>query len=147
MFNNIGDKLKGIACLYFVLGLIGSILGGIGLLLINPIVGIAVAIAGIVSTLPITWLFYGVGEAIINTEAIQKELKAMKGESTKIEYKRSDDPIEDAANQWKARQAAKWSTSVSFHDFNDYEHSDDPVVDSMNKQKAYQKAKDEGRIK
>ena len=76
MFDNIGGKLKVLAVVEAYLGIIGSAIWGI-VLMVNEmfLVGLLVIAVGCVLAWVGSWLTYGVGEAVENSEIILHKLR------------------------------------------------------------------------
>ncbi len=76
MFGNIGGKIKGLAAFICWLGIIGSVLGGIGLAMLGDeimiIIGVAVAIVGSLMSWIGSFILYGYGQLIYNTDILVK---------------------------------------------------------------------------
>ena len=76
MFNNIGGKIKGLAAFICWLGIIGSVLGGVGLMMIGDelfiIIGIVVAAIGSLFSWIGSFVLYGYGQLIYNSDIIAK---------------------------------------------------------------------------
>ena len=69
MFENIGSKLKGLACFLCVGGIAGSVIGGISLM-INDLVLFALltAVLGSLGSWISSWVIYAIGEIAENTQ-------------------------------------------------------------------------------
>ena len=81
MFKNIGGKIKGLAAFFAWVGIIGSILGGIGLMIaigdeIAIIAGIGIAVAGSLVSWIGSFLLYGFGQLIYNSDIIAKNTQS-----------------------------------------------------------------------
>lgn len=76
MFNNIGGKIKGLASFICWLGIIGSVLGGIVLMMMGDelgiILGIVVALVGSLISWIGSFLLYGFGQLIYNSDVIAR---------------------------------------------------------------------------
>ena len=76
MFDNIGGKLKGLATVEVCLGILGSVISGIALMVsVNFIVGLLTIVFGSFLAWVGSWLIYGVGEAVENSEEILRKLR------------------------------------------------------------------------
>ena len=83
MFNNIGEKLKSVARIITVFGIIVSIIAGI-LTLKNNGIGIVIALLGSLVSWMSSLALYGFGQLIENSDrmvAMQKQLLQMSGVS------------------------------------------------------------------
>lgn len=76
MFNNIGGKIKGLAAFICWVGIIASILGGIVLMLAGDemfiLIGIAVAIVGSLASWIGSFVMYGYGQLIYNSDIVAR---------------------------------------------------------------------------
>ena len=73
MFKNIGEKLKRLACFSCWVGIVGSVIGGIGLIIYGLILfGLLTAVLGSLCSWISSWLTYAIGEIAENTNAIRK---------------------------------------------------------------------------
>ncbi len=73
MFNNIGQKIKGLALASSILGIIASILVGIGLSAsVNPFLGLILAILGSFICWISSFVLYGFGELVDNSSKLVK---------------------------------------------------------------------------
>lgn len=71
MFRNVGEKLKVVAIISLIIGIIASfIIGIVEIIGLQFIVGIITIALGIVSSLIPAWVLYAIGEIAENTEAI-----------------------------------------------------------------------------
>ncbi len=91
MFNNIGGKIKGLATFICWLGIIGSVLGGIALVMIlgdemSIVVGIIVAIVGSLLSWIGSFLLYGFGQLIYNSDIIVKNIRNNKNKPQPSQY-------------------------------------------------------------
>ena len=76
MFENIGGKLKILAVVEVILGVLGSVICGLSAI-VNEMVltGIIIMVVGGVSSWMGSWMAYGIGEAVENSEAILRRLR------------------------------------------------------------------------
>ena len=90
MYDNIDEKLKGLAKVLFIVGIIASAVSGIVIMKNNPgvsedntfiITGLMVIVFGVISSLFTSWVIYGIGENISLSYSILK--KVCKDTSTK----------------------------------------------------------------
>ena len=73
MFENIGGKIKTLAVVFAVLGIIGSIVGGILLIDVTlDVLGITVILVGIVFSWICSCFIYGFGELIETAQKIER---------------------------------------------------------------------------
>lgn len=87
MFNNIGEKIKKLAIVATVLGMIASLIAAIIIWAGNMgvLYGIFVLVVGVVFSWISSFVLYGFGEVIIKLNEIEKDiqkLKATNGEQT-----------------------------------------------------------------
>ena len=76
MFENIGSKLKILAVVEVILGVIASIIYGFSLIAIGMVlVGVIIIVVGSVASWAGSWMAYGIGEAVENSEAILRRLR------------------------------------------------------------------------
>ena len=71
MFDNIGGKIKVFSVIFFIVGIIGSIIGGIIMLVLSGVIGLLLLIGGPISILIITLFAFRFGHLVENSE-IQK---------------------------------------------------------------------------
>ena len=75
MFRNVGEKLKVVAIISLIIGIIASVIIGIAeIIVLQFIVGIIIIALGILSSLIPAWVLYAIGEIAENTEAILAKL-------------------------------------------------------------------------
>lgn len=72
MFNNCGSKIKTIAIIFFVLGLLGSLIGGIAMMDADEVTGIIILLAGVVFSYISSLMLATFGEIAENTAAIAR---------------------------------------------------------------------------
>ena len=104
MFDNIGGKLKGLATVEVCLGILGSVISGIALMVsVNFFVGLLTIVFGSVLAWVASWLIYGVGEAVENSEEILRKLRQNGSGSESVNTFRSAcTPMKAAgADEWK----------------------------------------------
>lgn len=70
MFNNIGSKIKSLAIVITVLGFITSFFFGIAVLIYSGILGIIIIIAGCIISWVSSFLLYGFGQLIENSDIL-----------------------------------------------------------------------------
>lgn len=70
MFNDIGGKLKGLAKVTTILGIISSVLSGIVQMFDQPLVGILTMVLGSVLFWISSFTIYGLGQLIENTDEL-----------------------------------------------------------------------------
>ena len=79
MFNNIGGKIKGLAAFICWLGIIGSVLGGLGLMVLGDeiflVIGIVVALIDSLISWVGSFLLYVFGQLIYNSDILAKNAK------------------------------------------------------------------------
>ncbi|MBQ6849008.1 MAG: hypothetical protein IJN76_03015 [Clostridia bacterium] len=78
MYTNIGGKIKALAIAVFVVGLFGSVLLGVGLMVTDENalpVGITMLLVGPVMAFFSSWLVYGFGELIDQASAIERNTR------------------------------------------------------------------------
>ncbi len=72
MYNDIGGKIKGLATATFIVETLSAIITGIYLMIdIDFLIGLAVLVGGPLVAWASSWLLYGFGELIDNSEAIK----------------------------------------------------------------------------
>ena len=75
-YDNIGKKIKGAAEFIFVLEAIATMIGGIVLMILEfPFLGILVMVLGPILAWVSSWLMYGFGQLIENSDIIASEYK------------------------------------------------------------------------
>lgn len=74
-FNNIGDKIKTLAVVVSIIGIIGSVIGGLFLLEYDTLTGLLTAFLGSVLSWVSAFFVYGFGELIVKTTEIAKNTK------------------------------------------------------------------------
>ena len=76
MFENIGSKLKILAVVEVILGVIASIISGFSAIANEMVlVGVIIIVVGSVASWVGSWVTYGIGEAVENSEAILRRLR------------------------------------------------------------------------
>ena len=81
MFENIGSKLKGLAVAEVILGVIASIIYGFAVIADEMVlVSIIIIVVGSVTSWMGSWVTYGIGEAVENSEAILRRLRQSESE-------------------------------------------------------------------
>ncbi len=93
MFYNIGEKIQGLATFIATIGIIISIIAGVGFLAqggAGVIIGLIIAVVGSLASWIGSFLLYGFGELISNTQQII--------ENTRPEVKASKPRVSDDAN-------------------------------------------------
>ena len=76
MFDNIGEKLKKLAKVEAILGIIASIISGFSTIDKEMVlVGVIIIVVGSVASWVGSWVTYGIGEAVENSEAILYRLR------------------------------------------------------------------------
>ena len=73
MFNDIGGKLKGLAKVTTILGIISSVLSGIVQMIDQPLAGILIMVLGSVLFWISSFTIYGLGQLIENTDELVKQ--------------------------------------------------------------------------
>lgn len=75
MYDNIGAKIKSLATWVFVVEAIASIIGGIFILIdeLDLLIGLLLLLLGPVVAYVSTWLLYGFGQLIENSDIIAQE--------------------------------------------------------------------------
>lgn len=73
-FDNIGDKIKGLALFFSWIGIVASVLGGIALLPQSFPTGILIIILGSIVSYVSSWLLYGFGELVESACEIKEYL-------------------------------------------------------------------------
>lgn len=78
MFDNIDSKIKGLAVLYTIAGIIGSIIGAIFYWVNDAIlIGFIILILGILASWIGSFVLYGLGELISKSSSIEEEIKKL----------------------------------------------------------------------
>ncbi len=106
MFNNIGDKIKTVAVIISILGIIFSVILGLVFLTTSTLIGILIILLGSLLSWVSTFLLFGFGQLIENSDIICQHL--LKSDPPSLpNLPSTGDPIEDSVNQWKAYQKSK----------------------------------------
>ena len=107
MYDFIGDKIKGLAKAIFFVEAIASVIGGLILISIElAIVGILVIILGPLVAWVSSWLLYGFGQLIDNSDII---VTLMKKEAANHSEQKNDiatDKVAESVRQFKAAKNA-----------------------------------------
>ncbi len=106
MFNNIGDKIKIVAVIISTLGIIFSVIAGLVFLTTSTLIGILIILLGSLLSWVSTFLLYGFGQLIENSDIIRQHLLKSAPPSLP-NLPSTGDPIEDSVNQWKTYQKSK----------------------------------------
>lgn len=99
MYDNIGGKLKILAKVLAVIGAVASVIGGLVLVDINPIFGFLTIIWGPVVSFISSWLVYGFGELIENTQAIAHNTSALR--KTSLAKEMEDKKLLENLTVWR----------------------------------------------
>ena len=68
MYTNIGQKVKGLACLQCLVGIVSSVIGGIILMSMDMVlIGLLILAAGSIISWVSSWVTYAIGEIAENT--------------------------------------------------------------------------------
>lgn len=78
MFNNIGFKIKMLATILTMVGFVLSGVSGICLLFFKPVFGVLAIVVGCLVSWINSFVLYGFGELIVNSEEIKEELSRIK---------------------------------------------------------------------
>ena len=85
MYDNIGEKIKGLAKVMFIVGAIAAVIGGLVLLVDKFLaIGLLTLFLGPVVAWVYSWLLYGFGELIDNACIIAANTRASKKASTNL---------------------------------------------------------------
>ena len=77
MFRNVGEKLKVVAIISLIIGIIASVIIGIVEFIgLQFIVGIITIALGILSSLISAWVLYAIGEIAENSSAILRKIRS-----------------------------------------------------------------------
>ena len=113
MYNNIGEKIKGLAIATFILGSILSIIISIVLCIATEhFFYILIILLGPISALLSSWLIYGFGELIEETtlnRALTKSILKLLHESPQNNYQQPEQPY--FVNSITTTSAHKWRCS------------------------------------
>ena len=83
MYDNIGEKIKGLAKVMFIVEAIAAVIGGLVLLVGKLLaIGLLTLFLGPVVAWVSSWLLYGFGELIDNVCRIAANTRTLKNEST-----------------------------------------------------------------
>ena len=92
MYKNIGNKIRVLAKVFFAVGLLGSIIGGYGIIELggyfdefkefSKSLGRSVIFFGSLISWISTWVLYGFGELIQKTSDIEKHVSAIVAQNT-----------------------------------------------------------------
>lgn len=112
MYENIGGKIKGLAQSIFIIETIGAIVTGIILLLLNRIfLGLLVLFSGPIIAWVSSWLMYGFGQLIDNSDMLVTFLgKQLDQNESKND---SDKNFKDIANEKTSQSMKTFRTSQS----------------------------------
>ena len=81
MFKNIGAKIKKIAEIYTILGIVVSVIWGITTMAISGIGGLLVIVIGCLASWIGSFLLYGFGQLVENSDKLVKALSEKNKES------------------------------------------------------------------
>lgn len=86
MFDNIGEKLRGLASVTAIIGIVFSVIAGLGMMLESFLLGVIYMLIGALLSWVGSWTVYGIGEAVTNSERclykihqLERELDQLKG--------------------------------------------------------------------
>ena len=91
MYDNIGEKIKVLAKVVFIVGAIAAVIAGIALMRSNVPIGLLVIVLGSIIALISSWLIYGFGELIDKTCDIARNTHGGERKSeaqSKVDYER-----------------------------------------------------------
>ncbi len=114
MFNNIGNKVKGLAIFVFAIGVIASFAGTAALLItfaakLSPLIvllGAAVFAAGCLGAWVCSWVIYCIGDTNVKTTEAQEQLEELQEQIRRLSGKSPAKPKKDAAPEKKPAQQA-----------------------------------------
>lgn len=103
MYDNIGGKIKGLAKVMCAVGSIAPIIAGIVIISLDRYgrstpIAIAVMVLGIISAWVSTWLLYGFGQLIENSDIIAEEYKRANKKATAKKNERIQKQYRKEAN-------------------------------------------------
>lgn len=97
MYNNIEKKIKGLAGLLCVMGVLGSMLLGIILIANDSVIlGFVLLFVGLPFSLISTWLIYGFGELIEKVCEIATNTRILRNMSTKSDNQELQEHIQNS---------------------------------------------------
>ena len=105
MFDNIGDKIKGLAQMVFVVEAIAAVITGIALMASDEdliLYGLLVLIAGPIIAWVSSWLLYGFGQLIENSDIIAEEYNRKNEKHEKVVQKNNEKKQAQRKKQIKA---------------------------------------------
>ena len=123
MYNNIGNKVKGLAVFVFVIGAIGSLVSAIVMWATdNVAAGFGVLIGGCLSAWVGSWVVYCIGDTNVKTTELTKQIMDLQDDVDELKTKDSPAPIEktgqkrmpDDRKQSGERQPASTEDSVTW---------------------------------
>ena len=95
MYINIGSKIKGLAIVVFILGLIASVISGIIFAVLDDnlvLIGLLAIMLGTIATLTSSLLIYGFGQLFENSDDIAEECRKKNKTNQKQKKKISISP-------------------------------------------------------
>ena len=119
MFDNIGDKLKGVAIVSCALGVLASLIGGIAMMVGGAVlIGILTIVLGAL----LSWVsclgLYGFGQLIENSDTLVAKLGGNAGAAAgnaAMPYQAASETIEmKAASSWQCTCGAKNPMTVDY---------------------------------
>ena len=114
MYDNIGEKIKGLAKVMFIVEAIAVVITGIALMASDGdmiLIGLLVMVVGLIVAWVLSWLLYGFGELIDNVCTIAANTKTSKNASTNFNTANNAiNKMEDAKPFFKSIPANKTST-------------------------------------
>ncbi len=119
MFDDIGGKIKGLATFICWVGIIGSIFGGLGVMVADEDfvgLGILIILGGCLGSWIWSFFMYGFGQLIQNTDVLVERVKGLKRDASKADSLR---PNTDAPSAKKPDTAAKIRFDIESADAND----------------------------
>lgn len=94
MFDDVGEKIKGLAKIFLIIAIIGSVIGGIILISSNWLLGLLVIGLGILVSWILCVFIYAVGQIVENTDSAAKSLRRI--EELNAEMIAKEEPIKKA---------------------------------------------------
>ena len=119
MFNNIGGKIKGLATATFIVEAISAIVTGIALMCIDEDligIGLLVMLVGPIVSWISSWLLYGFGQLIENSDIIAEEYKRKNKKHEKVVAKNNSEKETQRREKVKAIIASSDTADDEFVD-------------------------------
>lgn len=145
MYNNIGNKVKGLAIFVFVIGAIGSLVSAIVMWATdNVTAGFGVLIGGCLSAWIGSWVIYCIGDTNVKTTELTEQIMDLQNDVDRLKTKDNPAPIgetgqkrmPDDRKQSGERQPASTEDSVTWM-FDDRESKTTSPASDTEKTQAY----------